>query len=96
MFETLKRMKSDKKQVFADIVCFDLPFRKEEGKIKQGKIMSTKVCQMFLYSIHTLVYEVVVSISTWNVKRYILESQLCPDLLRPDKKVAQMILNTLI
>ena len=47
-------MKSDKKQVFADIVCFDLPFRKEEGKFKQGKIMSSKVCQRFLYSILTL------------------------------------------
>ena len=33
---------------------FDLPFRKEEGKIKQGKIMSTKVYKRFLYSIPTL------------------------------------------
>ena len=30
---------------------FDLPIRKEEGKFKQGKILSTKVCQRFLYSL---------------------------------------------
>ena len=54
MFEAYKNMKSDKKQLFADIVRFDLPFRKEDGKFKQGKIMSTKVCQRFLYSLPTL------------------------------------------
>ena len=33
---------------------FDLPIRKEEGTFKQGKIMSPKVCQRFLYSLPTL------------------------------------------
>ena len=41
-----------KKHVY--IFWFDLPIRKEEGKFKQGKIMSTKVCQRVLYSIPTL------------------------------------------
>ena len=46
-------MKSDKKTVICRhcLLRFDLPLRKEEGKFKQGKIMSTKVCQRFLYPI---------------------------------------------
>jgi hypothetical protein len=32
----------------------DIPSRKEEGKFKQGKMMSAKVCQRFLYSLYTL------------------------------------------
>ena len=58
-------MKSDKKQLFADIVCFDLPFRKEEEKFKQGKIMSTKVCQSFLYSIPILQTQPVIVSEFW-------------------------------
>ena len=56
LFETLKNMKSDKKTVICwhCLFWFDLPFRKEERKFKQGSIMSTKVCQRFLYSIPTL------------------------------------------
>ena len=30
-------MKSDKKQLFADIVCFDLIIQKRRGKIQTGK-----------------------------------------------------------
>ena len=32
MFETLKKMKSDEKQVFADIVCFDLIYHSEKKR----------------------------------------------------------------
>ena len=32
MFETLKNMKSDKKQLFADIVCFDLIYHSEKKR----------------------------------------------------------------
>ena len=43
-FETLKKRKSDKKQVFADIVCFDLIYQSEKkrGKFKHG---TKYVCQ---------------------------------------------------
>ena len=34
--------------------CFDFLVTKKEGKFKQGKIMSAKVCQRFLYSLPTL------------------------------------------
>ena len=58
MFETLKKLKSDKKQVFADIVCFDLIYHSEKKRenSNRGHKMSTKVCQRFLYSIPTLVH----------------------------------------
>ena len=46
-------MKLDKKQVFADIVYFDI--QKRRGKIQTGDKLSAKVCQRFLYSLPTLV-----------------------------------------
>ena len=51
MFETLKKMKSDKKQVFADIVYFDLiyPSEKKRENSNRGQKMSAKICQKFLY-----------------------------------------------
>jgi hypothetical protein len=61
MFETLKKMKSDKKQVFADIVYFDLIYHSEKKREKKrensnrGQKMSAKVCQKFLYCDLTLV-----------------------------------------
>ena len=35
--------------------CFDFLVTKKEGKFKQGKIISGKVCETFLYSILSLV-----------------------------------------
>ena len=57
MFETLKKMKSDKKQVFADIVYFDLIYHSEKKRenSNKGQKMSAKVCQKFLYCDLTLV-----------------------------------------
>ena len=56
MFETLKQMKSDKKQVFADIVYFDLiyPSEKKRENSNRGQKMSAKICQKFLYCDLTL------------------------------------------
>ena len=56
MFETLKKMKSDKKQVFADIVYFDLIYHSEKKRenSNRGQKMSAKVCQKFLYCDLTL------------------------------------------
>ena len=56
MLETLKKMKSDKKQVFADIVYFDLIYHSEKKRenSNRGQKMSAKVCQRFLYSLPTL------------------------------------------
>ena len=56
MFETLKQMKSDKKQVFADIVYFDLiyPSEKKRENSNRGQKMSAKICQKFLYCELTL------------------------------------------
>jgi hypothetical protein len=56
MFETLKKMKSDKKQVFADIVCFDLIYHSEKKRenSNRGQKMSAKICQKFLYCDFTL------------------------------------------
>ena len=52
-----EKLKPDKNKVFATNVhvCFDFLVTKKEEKFKQGKIMSGKVCQTFLYSILTLV-----------------------------------------
>ena len=49
-------MKSDKKQVFADIVYFDLVYHSEKKRenSNRGQKMSAKVCQRFLYSLPTL------------------------------------------
>ena len=57
MFETLKQMKSDKKQVFADIVYFDLiyPSEKKRENSNRGQKMSAKIYQKFLYCELTLV-----------------------------------------
>ena len=50
-------MKSDKNLIFADIVYFGLIYPSEKKRENSnGKIISTKVCQRFLYSIPTLVY----------------------------------------
>jgi hypothetical protein len=51
-------MKSDKKQVFADIVYFDLVYHLEKKRenSNRGQKMSAKVCQRFLYSLPTLVF----------------------------------------
>ena len=56
MFETLKKKKSDKKQVFADIVYFDLIYHSEKKRenSNRGQKMSAKVCQKFLYCDLTL------------------------------------------
>jgi hypothetical protein len=56
MFETFKKMKSDKKQVFADIVYFDLISHSEKKRenSNRGQKMSAKVCQKFLYCDLTL------------------------------------------
>ena len=49
-------MKSDKNLIFADIVYFGLIYPSEKKRENSnGKIMSTKVCQRFLYPIYTLV-----------------------------------------
>ena len=52
-------MKSDKKQVFADIVYFDLILHSEKKRenSNRGQKMSAKVCQKFLYCDLTLVSE---------------------------------------
>ena len=55
MFETLKNMKSDKKQLFVDIVCFDLIYHSEkkweiqtgENHVHQG---FSKVFVFYTYS----------------------------------------------
>ena len=49
-------MKSDKKQVFADIVYFDLIYHSEKKRenSNRGQKMSAKVCQKFLYCDLTL------------------------------------------
>ena len=56
MFETWKKMKSDKKHVFADIVYFDLVYHSEKKRenSNRGQKMSAKVSQRFLYSLPTL------------------------------------------
>jgi hypothetical protein len=56
MFETLKKIKSDKKQVFADIVYFDLIYHSEKKRenSNRGQKMSAKVFQKFLYCDLTL------------------------------------------
>jgi hypothetical protein len=56
MFETLKKKKSDKKQVFADIVYFDLIYHSEKKgeNSNRGQKLSAKVCQKFLYCVLTL------------------------------------------
>ena len=57
MFETLKKLNSDKKQAFADIVYFDLIYHSEKKRenSNRGQKMSAKVCQKFLYCDLTLV-----------------------------------------
>jgi hypothetical protein len=54
-------MKSDKKQVFADIVYFDLiyPSEKKRENSNRGQKMSAKVCQKFLYFDLTLVETII-------------------------------------
>ena len=54
-------MKSDKNLIFADTIYFGLiyPPEKKRENSNMGKIMSTKVCQRFLYSIPTLAAYVV-------------------------------------
>ena len=49
-------MKSDKKQVFADIVYFYLIYHSEKKRenSNRGQKMSDKVCQRFLHSLPTL------------------------------------------
>ena len=49
-------MKSDKKQVFTDIVYFELIYHSEKRRenSNRGQKMSAKICQTFLYSDFTL------------------------------------------
>ena len=49
MFETLKKMKSDKKQVFADIVCFDLIYHSEKKRenSSRGKLCPPRFVKGF-------------------------------------------------
>ena len=53
----LKENEIRQKQVFADIVYFDLIYHSEKKRenSNRGQKMSTKVCQRFLYSLRTLV-----------------------------------------
>jgi hypothetical protein len=37
MFETIKTLKSDKKQIFADIICFDLIYHSEKKREKSNR-----------------------------------------------------------
>ena len=64
-------MKSDKKQVFADIVYFDLVYHSEKKRenSNRGQKMSAKVCQRFLYSLPPLVnvLKTLVSVSKKNL-----------------------------
>ena len=60
-------MKSDKKQVFADIVYFYLVYHSEKKRenSNRGQKMSAKVCQRLLYSFPTLI---VPMYSIWSNK----------------------------
>ena len=56
-------MKSDKKQVFADTVYFDLVYcsEKKRENSNRGQKMSAEVCQRFLYSLPSIGNGIVVA-----------------------------------